>query len=1005
MAKKKIKVKNTKVQDNDERESKIGIEPPHEENDETGTKDNGQETLEGENQQSSLHSANQEGVEEADKFSQEESRSTDNSSFDKDTTREAIENDVTKEDTSGTEAGMSTNDNQKEDLSLKINEGPFRLSTVLENVPSDLAYTCCEAYDNHIFLGTTTGDLLHYFELERGNYMLVSQTKFDADSDAKIDKILLLPKVEGALILCNNELVLFILPEFAPRPNTVRLRGINDVLVCNFSRSSNAYRIYAFHAEGIRLLKISANSLVFAKTFNFKLIDKACAHEQTLMISKLNNYELVNLKSSQVIPLFRISETDEELEPIITNFNDDNEFLVCSGGGSYENGAMALVVNHHGDIIKGTMLLKNYPRKVIVEFPYIIVDSGFQSVDIYSALSSEESQLLQSITNPKIDLKISRTDKVFTNANTSEEFRKKISNKLRLQPLTHSDNKFRIERERALVEESYEEKSSLVIYNNLGIHLLVPKPMVLSFTSYDESEIDNIEDQLKKLSRRDLTKFQKIEAKYLMSLLLFLMMLHYDHIEDEVMKKWCEFSDKVDIRILFYLLGWKVYSEIWCFRGLVDIVEQLKSLKLSNKCENVIKMILMIKSDLKKRDKNGILVTDFSDIMKSIDITLLGLQLDSGSEVTIDMFEQESFDEIIKEIYSRGDDISRRRLLIDIHKEKGEYVEPLKLLKRAKDYKSLISFIEENIRCLPEEYVKETLNDDLIISLRQGNKNADSNSIKQVLKILDIAGISKNEFLDRIPEEGISLKVSFIEELGVQNSKDSKFLFNYYLTKLQEIISKDKIWFILDDFIKEYKDDLAYDKTDITSFIDIKLKHSVKCERFSKYYGKCENLKIENIEDSEFIKFTFGEISKIDRDHILCLLFFSNDLIKWISPKELLKVYLSFNDFRSVEKFTDKPDLIAVMKQYLKITSLNYSVELISNLLRRNFSLLDDIDTQLMVLETIPSDFPMQSISELLLKMIIQYQDKREDSNLRKFLLKNQISISDELNRNFEAQE
>lgn len=666
---------------------------------------------------------------------------------------------------------------------------------------------------------------------------------------------------------------------------------------------------------------------------------------------------------------------------------------------------MALVVNHHGDIIKGTIVLKNYPRNVIVEFPYIIAESAFQSVDIYSALPSEKSQLLQSITTSGSDLKISKSDNVFTNTNNSEEFKEKIFNKLRLEPLTHSDNKFRIERERAFVEESYEEKTSLIVYNNLGIHLLVPTPMVLRFTSCEESEIDNIEDQLKKLAKKDLTKFEHIEAKYLMSLLLFLMTLHYDHIEDEVMKKWCEFSDKIDIRILFYLLGWKVYSEIWCFRGLVDIVEQLKSLKLNNKCENVINMILMIKTELKKRDKNGILATDFDDIMKTLDITLFSLQSEAKKEITIDMFEQESFDEIVKEIYSRGDENSRRELLIDIHKEKGEYVEPLKLLKRASDYKSLISFIEENINHLPKEYVKETLNDDLILCLRQGDENADSNSIKQVLKILDIAGISKDVFLDRIPEEGISLKVSFIEELGVQNSKDSKFLFNYYLTKLQEIISKDKIWFILDDFIKEYKENLAYDKADITSFVNIKLKHSVKCERFSKYYEKCENLKIENKEDDKFIKFTFGEVSKIDREHILSLLFFSSDLIKWVSSKELLKIYLSFNDFRSVEKFTDKPDLIAVMKQYLEITSLNYSVELISNLLQRNFNLLDDIDTQLMVLETIPSDFPMQSISDVLLKMIIHYQDKREESNLRKFLLKNQISISDELNRNFEAQE
>lgn len=92
------------------------------------------------------------------------------------------------------------------------------------------------------------------------------------------------------------------------------------------------------------------------------------------------------------------------------------------------------------------------------------------------------------------------------------------------------------------------------------------------------------------------------------------------------------------------------------------------------------------------------------------------------------------------------------------------------------------------------------------------------------------------------------------------------------------------------------------------------------------------------------------------------------------------------------------------MKQYLDISSLNYSVELVTNLLQRNFELLDDTDIQLKILETIPSVFPVQTISELLLKVLIKYQEKKEESNLRKCLLKNQISISDELSRNFDSQ-
>ncbi|CAI4426230.1 CBM_collapsed_G0016590.mRNA.1.CDS.1 [Saccharomyces cerevisiae] len=393
----KKKTNNDKGKEVKENEGKLDIDSessPHErENDKKKTEDDSLRATESE--ETNTHNANPNETVRADKFSQEESRPIEDSPHtDKNTAQESCqpssaEDNVINTDITSLNEKTSTNDEQEKGLPLKISEGPFTISTLLDNVPSDLIYTCCEAYENHIFLGTTTGDLLHYFELERGNYMLVSQTKFDAESNSKIDKILLLPKVEGALILCDNELVLFILPEFAPRPNTTRLKGISDVVICNFSRSSKAYRIYAFHAEGVRLLKISADSLVLTKAFNFKLIDKACAHEETLMVSKLNSYELINLKSSQVIPLFRISETDEDLEPIITSFNEQSEFLVCSGGGSYDSGAMALVVNHHGDIIKGTIMLKNYPRNVIVEFPYIIAESAFQSVDIYSALPSE----------------------------------------------------------------------------------------------------------------------------------------------------------------------------------------------------------------------------------------------------------------------------------------------------------------------------------------------------------------------------------------------------------------------------------------------------------------------------------------------------------------------------------------------------------------------------------------------------------------------------------------
>lgn len=62
------------------------------------------------------------------------------------------------------------------------------------------------------------------------------------------------------------------------------------------------------------------------------------------------------------------------------------------------------------------------------------------------------------------------------------------------------------------------------------------------------------------------------------------------------------------------------------------------------------------------------------------------------------MFERESYDEIIREINLHDDKLPRIELLIEIYKEKGEYLKALNLLREAGDYISLVSFIEENLK-------------------------------------------------------------------------------------------------------------------------------------------------------------------------------------------------------------------------------------------------------------------------------------------------------------------
>lgn len=189
-------------------------------------------------------------------------------------------------------------------IGLKLDQGPFEKHTLIQNLLPDLEYSCFEAYDENIYLGTKSGDLLHYFEIEQQNYMLVSRTKFDEESNKPISKIVLLPQIERALVLCDGILVVFLLPEFAPAPNTKKLKDVLDVTIRNYSSQFKFYKFYAIKQESIKMLKISSQSISTIQKFDFKLISKASAIDYTLMTSKVNSYEIINLKDSTTIPLF-----------------------------------------------------------------------------------------------------------------------------------------------------------------------------------------------------------------------------------------------------------------------------------------------------------------------------------------------------------------------------------------------------------------------------------------------------------------------------------------------------------------------------------------------------------------------------------------------------------------------------------------------------------------------------------------------------------------------------
>lgn len=65
---------------------------------------------------------------------------------------------------------------------------PFMSNILVDDLPKDITITCMDADENHIYLGTSEGELLHYYEIEGGEYLLVSRMPFENNSTSSIKK-------------------------------------------------------------------------------------------------------------------------------------------------------------------------------------------------------------------------------------------------------------------------------------------------------------------------------------------------------------------------------------------------------------------------------------------------------------------------------------------------------------------------------------------------------------------------------------------------------------------------------------------------------------------------------------------------------------------------------------------------------------------------------------------------------------------------------------------------
>ncbi|GMM57309.1 CORVET complex subunit [Maudiozyma humilis] len=928
---------------------------------------------------------------------------------------------------------------------ISDSKGPWFTFPIISDLPEDNEISVIESYDEHVYIGTTSGEILHYFEIECGNYLLVSRTNFDEsnkDQQGSIDKIIILPTIEKACILSASRVVLFLLPEMAPAPNVERIAHVNDVVLRNIpkgndKRFKNSYELLLFSDEHVRNLVVSENGFRQNKQYDFKLIETGVCHDSIVMTAKLNNYEIVNLGRSQVIPLFRISELvddDEDtptLPPMIRSF-DDKSFLVCSGGSSYEHNAMVLVVDHNGDLTGTAIELEHYPTDIVVKYPYLFVQYKDDSIELYR-FSDEQKAILQSITETGSKLRLFDTHKSFKyyeNPDVQQErcveVQELVVDKLTLVPINEEsvNDSYGTEDKEKQVREIYEETTSVVLANKSVMYAVASEPIFLSIDNFDKSEMELIENYLKSCPELNLkTKFSILQRNYLQVLYLLLDILHCEEITDVTVEMWCDKIKSIDIRLLFDLLGFKTYGDLWIYRSLKKTYVKIKGLKLRNKTSGsprdlMRSFTIASKKILSLLEGEKASIQDSGNIVKTIDVNLFMLEFDEGAGTVEDfdinkynVMSQYEIIAIIRDVMLPKDD-SRKGLLIKAYQQKDMYSEALSILREDIDDKDktsiyrLFDFIQDNVEKFPEIYRSKNIMEDVVFVIEKLDTLEDSVGMRKVIKriiaLLEKVHIDIDLLLQKVEEleESVSIKVFILEEVGVEDNAGDKsvnqeFLVKYYIEKLHAEIIKKELWATLEKHLAAYRQDMNYDKMKLKKYLLTKIRKDSAFQEFLSFHKKI--IRISKNSESIFTKIT-DEVAKFDKDSILFILFAAHENgTNEENKKSYLQILMDNNAFLEIQQHVNAENYLSIFDYYIETVG---DVDLDTEFLKRTQSFLDDTTLYREVLRKIPADCPLWKISPLILRRLQKQQTSLERSELEKSLFKDEVCIySDILNK------
>ncbi|MCJ1310323.1 hypothetical protein MMC25_003986 [Agyrium rufum] len=217
---------------------------------------------------------------------------------------------------------------------------PYVLTPLLKDIPLsangddlDVRITCVEYWDGNLYIGTSIGQLLHFVsipgdEAQNVPASFILATRLDLPRSTSpetahgVQRILLLPRVNKACILCDGIVAFYTLPELSPVRDSPKISISTWIGGQDLDRpddeDGDEYIMLALRSI-VRVIRVPA----FDKPAGIQKIEypgclSAVRRGRFACIADSKSYALIDIQNQQKIPLFSISSIDESAASVIS---------------------------------------------------------------------------------------------------------------------------------------------------------------------------------------------------------------------------------------------------------------------------------------------------------------------------------------------------------------------------------------------------------------------------------------------------------------------------------------------------------------------------------------------------------------------------------------------------------------------------------------------------------------------------------------------------------------